>query len=62
MSKSFEQLPNFGSRIELITFLRLLADDIENGATFVKSGRFSKYWEITEKGLYIHIETVEDIR
>lgn len=59
MSKSFEQLPDFGSRIELATFLRLLADDIENGVTLLKSGTYNKYWEYGHKGLHIKLETVE---
>lgn len=60
MSKSFEQLPDFNSRIETVTFLRVLAEDIEQGNIQIKGADISKYWDCCVKGISVNIETTEE--
>ena len=60
MSKSFEQLPDFNSTVETITFLRALAEDIEQGIVRIKSADMSKYWGDSGKGVPVNLETVEE--
>ena len=59
MSKSFEALPDFYQRVELATFLRLLADDIEQGRTYLVDAQMAKYWEYGRKGIKLNMETME---
>ena len=59
MSKSFEQLPDFNSRIELVTYLRLLAQDIEDGNIDWIDYYFSKSYNKDTLGILFKIETLE---
>lgn len=59
MSKSFEALPEFYSKIETATFLRALADDIEQGKLALVDAQMTKYYEYHRKGIKVVIETTE---
>lgn len=59
MSKSFEALPDFYSKVETSTFLRALADDIEQGKLALVDAQMTKYYEYGRKGIRVAMETTE---
>lgn len=59
MSKSFEALPDFYSKVETATFLRALADDIEQGKLALLDAQMTKYYEYGHKGIKLVMETRE---
>jgi hypothetical protein len=58
--KCLESIPNFGSRVEMATFLRTIADDIETGKAHVYMHNFLVQWDMGRRGLNVNFEIKEE--
>jgi hypothetical protein len=62
MMKCIESIPQFSSRVELSTFLRTIADDVENGKARLEIEVFSIHHIHSTRSISITMDILEEIK
>jgi hypothetical protein len=58
--KCLESIPNFGSRVEMVTFLRTIADDIETGKAALIINDFKISYDMGGRILGLDLDVMEE--
>jgi hypothetical protein len=62
MMKCIESIPQFSSRVELSTFLRTIADDVENGKARLEIEDFSIHRILGTLSISVTMDILEEIK
>ena len=58
--KCLEAIPNFGSRVEMVTFLRTIADDVETGKAALRIDDFTVSYNMGIRTLNLEVYILEE--